>query len=100
VLAVVDRLHRSGTTIIHITHDAREAFRAQRVVVMVEGQIRLDLPSAELYPRAMCLKEWGLDVPLEVELWDRLTKRGFPLPDRIHSQEELVHAIWKLLSGV
>jgi energy-coupling factor transport system ATP-binding protein len=98
VCQVIGQLHRRGKTVIHITHSAHEAFLADRVIVMDQGAIQLDLPADELYSQSMLLKNWGLDVPIAVELHHRLVKRGWPLPPVITSEEELVQELWKLLS--
>jgi putative ABC transport system ATP-binding protein len=39
IMEVLDRLHAAGNTIITVTHDPETADRAQRVVVMEDGQI-------------------------------------------------------------
>jgi putative ABC transport system ATP-binding protein len=39
VLALFDRLHRSGRTIVLITHDDEVAARAERVVVVRDGRL-------------------------------------------------------------
>ncbi|PLS31178.1 cobalt ABC transporter [Bifidobacterium margollesii] len=45
VMDVLDRLHRQGVTIVHITHDMNEAARADRIVVMARGRIeRVESP--------------------------------------------------------
>jgi energy-coupling factor transport system ATP-binding protein len=67
------------------------------VIVMHQGECKLDQPVKQLYPRAHCLKQWGLAVPLEVELKHRLQKRGWPLGE-ITGKEDLVREIWRLLS--
>lgn len=98
VLEIVQKLHRDERkTIIQVTHKAEEAFMGERIIVMDQGRIHLDMPSDQLYPNAMCLKERGLDVPLAIELHHRLRQQGLPLPERISSEEELVHALWTLL---
>ncbi|MGX9708006.1 energy-coupling factor transporter ATPase [Laceyella tengchongensis] len=98
VCQLIKSIHERGTTVIHITHSAQEAFMAERLIVMAEGQIKLDTPVAELYPQAMKLKEWDLDVPLEVELHHRLVKAGWPVRASITSKEDLVSELWRLLS--
>ena len=42
VLTILDKLHRQGTTIVHITHHADEASRGQRVITMSAGRIVSD----------------------------------------------------------
>lgn len=39
VMAIIQRLHEEGTTIIMITHDMEVAIHAQRVIVLKEGRI-------------------------------------------------------------
>lgn len=39
VMAILRELHRQGTTIIMVTHNQRDAFQAERVVNLYDGQI-------------------------------------------------------------
>ena len=39
VMAILRDLHRQGTTIIMVTHNQRDAFQAERVVNLYDGQI-------------------------------------------------------------
>ncbi len=61
LLGEIDALHRSGGTIIHITHDLDEAFRAGRILVLNEGRVVFDGPTGAFHaldPRS--LREWGI----------------------------------------
>ncbi|MGA8943672.1 MAG: energy-coupling factor transporter ATPase [Thermoactinomyces sp.] len=98
VLGIMQSLNLRGKTIIHITHSAEEAFMADRMIVMHQGECKLDEATDSLYGEAMRLKEWDLDIPAEIELWYRLRQRGWPLADKINNKEELVSEIWRLLS--
>ncbi|SFJ38737.1 energy-coupling factor transporter ATPase [Thermoflavimicrobium dichotomicum] len=98
VLALIHSLHQNGTTVIHITHSAEEAFLAERIIVMAEGQIQLDCPRDELYSQALCLQRWGLEVPLAVQLHHRLRKKGVPLSAQVKSNDDLVNQLCTLLS--
>lgn len=98
ILSIIRQLHQKGTTVIHITHSADEAFRADRVVVMAEGEVQLDLPTMELYPKATILNQWGLEVPLAVELHQRLIQQGWSLQTEISKTEDLVTELWRFLS--
>ncbi len=61
LLGEIDALHRSGGTIIHITHDLDEAARAERVLVLNDGRVAFDGPVAEFGATpAARLYAWGL----------------------------------------
>ena len=47
VLALLDELHRSGRTIVLITHEADVAARADRIVRLRDGLVEQDLAQAE-----------------------------------------------------
>ena len=44
ILDLLGEIHASGTTLVMVTHDAQVAARADRVLVLVDGQIAEDLP--------------------------------------------------------
>ncbi len=97
VLSLMDKLHHQGITIIHITHQAEEAFRAKRVLVMHQGKMVLDTPTENLYTIASNLADWGLDVPLAVLLHQELRKQQWPLSEKIKDEEQLVSELWTLI---
>jgi putative ABC transport system ATP-binding protein len=45
ILALFDELHRSGQTIIMVTHEADVARHARRIIRMKDGKVHSDLPS-------------------------------------------------------
>lgn len=98
VLDAITELHRQGTTVIHITHSVKEAFQAERVVVMADGRIEWSGAPHELFHRREELTRWSLEVPLPLELKERLRRRGLPIRHEITGTEELVESLWKLLS--
>ena len=77
LLALLQRLKEEGTTIILSTHDLEEAGKiADRVVALVDGQIRLDLPTREAFARARELEGWSLEVPGFVGMLESLARAG------------------------
>ncbi len=61
VLDFLDRHHRDGFSILHITHDLDEAARASRVLVLDRGELVFDGTSSELRSLPVCtLVAWGL----------------------------------------
>jgi len=97
VLDSVYKLNReNGITIVFITHYMDEAVRADRVIVMEDGEIAMDGLPREIYKNADKLKVLGLDVPQTVELRSRLINAGCDISGEIISIEELADEICKL----
>lgn len=92
-MEIIDELHRDGITVILITHFMDEAVRADRLVILDQGQVRMDGTPAEIFSREEELQELGLDVPLAVDMAQRLRKRGIPVPENIITIESLVEYI-------
>ena len=96
VLDMVKRLHAQGKTIIYITHFMEEAANAQRVFVMESGRIIRDGTPREIFTDVKEMKRLGLDVPVAAELAARLRRKGFKLPQKILTPEELADALKNL----
>lgn len=96
VLEMVKRLHAQGKTIIYITHFMEEAAIAQRVFVMENGRIIMDNTPREIFTNVKEMKRLGFDIPVAAELADRLSHKGFKLPKKILTAEELADALKKL----
>jgi energy-coupling factor transport system ATP-binding protein len=64
-LRLLDRVRaRTGITIVTVTHDIRGlASRAARIVVLGEGQVRLDGPTRRVFARTEELAAWGVLAP-------------------------------------
>lgn len=90
VMEIIEALNKEGITTVLITHFMEEAARADRVVIMDHGEIKLDGRPDEVFKHRDELIEMRLDVPLAVELSYRLKKRGYNLPDNILEREGLV----------
>lgn len=98
VIDTVMKLNKDyGITVILITHYMDEAVKADRVVVMDNGNIALDGTPKEVFRNVEKIKSLGLDVPQASELAYRLRKKGMKLPDDILDENECAAAIMKLL---
>ncbi|MBP3919709.1 MAG: energy-coupling factor transporter ATPase [Clostridia bacterium] len=90
VMETIERLNREkGITVLLITHYMDEAIRADRVIVMNQGEIFLDDTPRRVFSKVDQLKSVGLDVPQVTDLVNRLrTDAGFSIPaDILHSAE-------------
>jgi energy-coupling factor transport system ATP-binding protein len=90
VMDILLRLHRDGVTVVLITHFMEEVVKADRVVIMDAGKIAMDGPPAEIFKRSDEIRALRLDVPLTVEICDRLRRRGHDIPAEIIEVEEMV----------
>jgi energy-coupling factor transport system ATP-binding protein len=90
VTDILLRLHRDGVTVVLITHFMEEAVKADRVLIMDAGRIVMDGAPAEIFARSDEIRALHLDVPLTVELCDRLRRRGHDIPQGIIELEEMV----------
>ncbi len=98
VIDTVMKLNKDyGITVILITHYMDEAVKADRVVVMDNGNIALDGTPKEVFRNVEKIKSLGLDVPQASELAYRLRKKGMKLQDDILDENECAAAIMKLL---
>ncbi len=97
VLSYVHELNRQeGITIVLITHYMEEAVRADRVIVMDEGEVVMDGTPREIFSRVEELKGYRMTVPAVTELAYQLKKRGLDIPDGILTIDELTEALCSL----
>ena len=90
IMSIIEELHAEGITVILITHFMEEAVRADRVVVMHDGEVFLDGTPNEVFSQEEKIKSVNLDVPLAVELGAKLREKGIEIPRDIIGMEEMV----------
>lgn len=94
VMAIIDRLHKEGITVILITHFMGEAVKADRMIVMEQGMIALDGRPGEIFRQDReKLKELDLEMPRFIEFAERLRNRGINISEDITDAEGLVEEI-------
>ncbi len=86
-----------GVTVILITHYMKEAVYADRVLVMDEGEIRLDGTPREVFSNGDILKEIGLELPKPLELSQMLSESGAPLGMSVLTEDEFAEAFAAVL---
>lgn len=85
-----------GITIVLITHYMDEAVQADRVVVMDDGQIKLDDTPRNVFAKVDEIKALGLDVPQSTELVYRL---GIKCENTVLNANECVDLFKKTLEA-
>ena len=79
IMSIIEELHGEGITVILITHFMEEAVRADRVIVMHDGEVFLDGTPHEVFSQQEKIKAVNLDVPPAVDLAVKLREKGIPL---------------------
>lgn len=100
IMKIIKELHNEGITVILITHFMEEVIDADRVIIMHEGKVLLDGTPYEVFSQTDVIREANLDVPIMVELGDRLRKEGLDIPPGIIKEEEMVKALCQLKSQI
>ncbi|WP_125705997.1 energy-coupling factor ABC transporter ATP-binding protein [Lacticaseibacillus daqingensis] len=85
-------------TVLSITHDIDEAAKADRVILLNDGQIKTTGTPAEIFAYGPELLALGLDVPYPEKLKAALTARGVAMPQTYLDEEGLVAYLWTLHS--
>ena len=85
IMNTIEKLNREhGITIIMITHYMDEAARANRIVVLDDGEILMDGAPKDIFANPEKLEGCGLDVPQCVRLVHMLKKQGINIEGEYH----------------
>lgn len=90
IMSIIDELNDEGITVVLITHFMEEAVKADRVIIMHEGEVFLDGTPSGVFSKGEMVKSVNLDVPLAVELTQKLGELGIDVPAHIIETEEMV----------
>jgi len=85
-----------GMTIVLITHYMDEAAQADRIIVMDDGNIKMEGTPREIFPQVERMKEMGLDVPQVTQLAHELKKAGIHINEKILNVDEMVNELCQL----
>ncbi len=98
IINTILRLNKEkGITVVLITHYMEEAEKADRVLVMNDGEFIADGTPKEIFKNVKMLKSVGLDVPQTTELLYALNQNGMAVPTDVLSIEETADAIMHYL---
>ena len=98
VVGTMEKLNREeGKTVINITHYMDEAVRADRVIVIDDGNILLDGTPAEIFAEVDKLRGAGLDLPQCTDLAIKLRANGIDVLGDINTPEQCADAIARAL---
>ncbi len=101
VMRTIEKLNReNGITVIHITHNMDEALRANRVVVINDGELFMDGTPKEVFSEVERLREIGLDVPQVTELMYELSRLGVPIDYKETDEKKCADAIANYLRNL
>ena len=90
IMNIIEELHDEGITVVLITHFMEEAVHADRVIIMHDGKVFLDGTPQEVFAQKEKVLSVNLDIPLAVELADKLREKGIDVPKDIIGMEEMV----------
>ena len=89
VMDIMEKLNREeNITVINITHYMEEAARADRVIVINDGEMILDGTPREVFSKVELLHKIGLESPQSTELVQQLKKSGLDVDVYAITEEE------------
>lgn len=92
--------NESNITVLSITHDLEEAARADRILVLNQGELFSEGLPEEIFSLDDKLVEIGLDMPFSVKVSKKLKSIGIPLSRNHITEEGLVDELWTLQSKI
>ena len=98
VIEIMEKLNREDNiTVINITHYMEEAARADRVIVINDGEMILDGAPREVFAEVDLLHKIGLESPQSTELVKKLKGAGFDVDIYAIGEEECIGTILSAL---
>ena len=99
VVDIMERLNREeGITVLNITHYMEEAARADRVIVVNDGEIALDGTPEKVFSKVKLLHSMGLEAPQGNELVLLLRAAGCKIDGPSLTEEECVETLYNFIS--
>ncbi len=94
LLAEIKKLHKSGVTIILVSHSMEDiANFANKVLVLAQGKILFQGVPRELFRQTEILKQAGLETPPVTQLIQELNRAGLKINSDALTMDELVQGV-------
>ena len=101
VMETAKALNReNGVTVVWITHFMDEAAQASRLIVVDDGEIRLDGAPRQVFARVKEIQSYGLEAPDMTVLAAMLRERGLNVSGEILTVEEMEVELCRLRSSI
>lgn len=101
VMEIMEMLNKQeGITVINITHYMEEAARADRVIVINDGEMVMDGAPEEVFSQVDKLHSIGLEAPQGEELLHSLRKCGFDIKGCGIKESECTDALYSYLKEI
>ncbi len=92
VLELVKKLNKDkGITVIFITQDMEEVLLSERVIALLDGEIKFDDASPLLFSDVSLLDKLSLSLTRIGEIVQALKKEGFSIPENIIRRKDLIN---------
>lgn len=99
VINIMEKLNREhGITVINITHYMDEAARADRVIVINDGEMLIDAAARDVFSKRELLHSVGLEVPQGLELIEGLRAEGIKIEGTPLSPLECADLLYNVIS--
>jgi energy-coupling factor transport system ATP-binding protein len=90
MLDFVRALNHQGKTVLISTHNMRDLLAlTQRALVLHQGKLVFDGSVPDLFEQKE-LQNWGMDIPLEIQVADVLRQRGWQIPRNAITWQEII----------
>lgn len=94
ILDVLNELKNNGLTIINITHDLKDSYGSDRLVIINKGEVLLDGTPLKVMEYDKILNKAGIEIPFEIELSIKLKLYGL-IDELIPNLNEMVDKLWQ-----
>ena len=94
---IIDLNKKKDITVVMITHYMEEAIKADRVIVLKNGEVVLEGKPEEVFKNVKEMNELKLGVPQSTEFMYELEKKGFKFTKTVLTAEEFVEEFEQVL---